>query len=348
MHRNRVQLALVALFCSLMACSSPVSAQAPRPFAFGEPVPVETYDNLNRAEGQASSIDLSQTVGKKSVILFYWIPGHPRSEMMFTAMEELVAAEGGKVALFGVLTDRKDLTLEKISKRIESKGYRSPVLHDKGFKLGAGLGVRTVPDISLIDSGGNLRLAGGASFKQVIEYGLNLKELIVRAGGSMEIGTYGRLPAYYPVEELRGESCPEFQAARLRDDVMQRSKSVIKKDKVNVLVFWSVDCGHCQKHMPVVNDYLKRKGDGINLVSIARIDNATMKTKTKEYTQFNGLVFETLIDTERNVSNLFYVTATPTMLVISPQGVVEDVLISGRDFESLLDSRKKQWLKPAS
>jgi thiol-disulfide isomerase/thioredoxin len=330
-----------------MACSSPVSAQAPRPFAFGEQVPTGTYDNLNHTEGQASTIDLSRSVGKKSVILFYWIPGHPRSEMMFTAVEELVAAEGGKVDLYGVLTDRKDLTLEMISKRIASKGYRSPVLHDKDFKLGAGLGVRTVPDISLIDRGGNLRLTGGASFKQVIEYGISLKDLIVRSGSTGEVGTYGRLPDYYPVEELRGESCPEFQAARLRDDVMQRSKSVLKKDKVNVLVFWSVDCGHCQKHMPVVNDYMKRKGDGVNLVSVARIDNATMKTKTKEYSQFNGLVFETLIDTKRSISNLFFVTATPTMLVISPEGVIEDVLISGRDFESLLDSRKKQWLKPA-
>ena len=134
----------------------------------------------------------------------------------------------------------------------------------------------------------------------------------------------------------------------MNDGVVERSKSLLKKDKVNVLVFWSVNCGHCQKHMPVINDYMKRKGSGVNMISIARIDNDAMKTKTREYTQLRGLVFPTVVDEQRTISEKFNVTATPTMLVISPQGVIEDVLISGREFEALLDSRKLQWLKPAS
>ena len=340
---NFKYLLILGLLLSF-ACSSQVEAQGSAKYEFGKPYPGGLFENLNPAEGQPAKINMATVLGKKPVILYYWVPGNPISETMFKDLEKVVAAQRGKVILIGVAIENPPtLTKQMISERIASLGIGSSVIHDTGYNVMRGLEVRTVPNVTIIDQDGILRLTAGASLKQQVEYGMTLKDAIVRVAEKGTIGTYRALPRYYAVEELKGESSPEFTAARLSDGVMQRSKSLFKDDEINVLLFWSVDCGHCKKHMPVVNDYMKSQGAGINLISAARVDNANMKTRTKEYAQFNKLIFPTVVDQDRSISKAYKVTATPTMVIISPDGTVEDVLVSGRDFEPVLERLKKKY-----
>ena len=58
--------------------------------------------NLNRAAGP-DKIDLSATIGKKPVILFYWIAGNPRADKLFQEVQALTEEIGAeKIKLYGM------------------------------------------------------------------------------------------------------------------------------------------------------------------------------------------------------------------------------------------------------
>ena len=72
---------------------------------------------------------------------------------------------------------------------------------------------------------------------------------------------------------------------------------MIKKDKVNVLIFWSVNCPHCRKELPAINAWLREHPESkLNVVSVAGIPDLATKSRTKEYCDLNKFVFPTLVD----------------------------------------------------
>ena len=106
---------------------------------------------------------------------------------------------------------------------------------------------------------------------------------------------------------------------------------MLSPEKLNVLIFWSVDCPHCRKTLPEINTWLKTNSEGVNVISAAMVPNDAVRTKTKEYCDLNGFVFPTLID-DAEISMLYQVTATPTILLIRPDGVIDSVLSPTADF----------------
>ena len=57
---------------------------------------------------------------------------------------------------------------------------------------------------------------------------------------------------------------------------------MIKEDHVNVLIFWSVNCQHCRRELPLINAWLKQNQDGLNVISAAGVPDAVTKTRTDE------------------------------------------------------------------
>ncbi len=344
-RRPPVVLPLALLLVLLALPTMPWAEQPQRvaPAAFGEVFPVAKLANLN-AEAGGPTIDLAAYVGKRPVVFCYWIAGHKGSEDMLQRLQALVEEYGSdKLALLGVVTERPGREAPQIIERIKELDLRVPVLNDEGFRIGQQLVVSSVPGISLLDADGQLRLTNGVSFKQTIEYNLDLEGVIRRAAKTGAIGTHGQLPRYYPVNELVGSKCPDFQAPDLQTGVVRRWHSMLDPEQVNVLVFWSVDCPHCKKTMPQINDWLKQNPGGINLVSAAKVTSDVMKTRTKEFCSVFEFDFPTLADDGRAVAEKFQVTATPTILVIRPDGVIDSVLIHG-SFSDLFEAKKKELL----
>ena len=103
---------------------------------------------------------------------------------------------------------------------------------------------------------------------------------------------------------------------------------MLVSDKVNVLVFWSVDCGHCRVSLPELNAWLKTHHEGFNVISAAGVNSEALKAKTREFCDLNGFVFPTLVDTDLQIAGMFRVTSTPTIVIIRPDGVIDSVLLS--------------------
>lgn len=313
------------------------------PVPFGRPFPPATFDNLNVEAGGPPRIDLGTVLGKKPVVLFYWIAGNPRADGLFVELQELADELGAdKLGLHGVVLQRPGREADVIKAKLRELSIKVPVLDDEGFRIGQQLRVQSVPNITIIDAEGILRLSNGALLTQDLEYNMTVETAIRRVAEKGSLGTYGYLARYYPVKELVGKKCPDFEAPLLSNGSVQSWYSMLSPDKINVLVFWSIDCPHCRKLLPEIVNWLKDHPEGVNVVSTAKVANEAMKTKTREFCTANGIPFPTLVDQDNHVAELFQVTSTPTTLVIRPDGVISSVLLSSiQDFGTAIEEAKR-------
>ena len=320
---------------------------AATPVLPGARFPAATFANLNAGTAGPDSIDLASFLGKKPVILYYWIATSQRSEEVFLELQELVDDLGDdRLSLFGVAVPRPSIGTDVIQERIKELGIRVPVLNDKGFQVGRQLNVSSVPNISLLDAEGRLQLTNGASLTQILGYKLDLGQAIRRLAETGDLLTYARLDPYYPVRELEGEMCPDFEAPLIETNVVQQWHGLLDDAKVNVLIFWSVDCPHCRKSLPEISKWLEQHPEDVNVVSCAHVNSVEAMTKTREFCESNELRFPTLVDNKAQVGNLYKVTTTPTIVIMRPDGVVDSTIISGySDFGTTIENKKRKLLK---
>lgn len=348
----------LSLLFVLTACAGPVTPAEEPPRASKEPsiahvapagpaevFPTYVYKDLNPSSGTGGRVNLADVVGKKPVLFLYWIPGNARAERMFEDIRKIVEAGGtNKTAFYGVVKPRPGMEEPQIAEKIQELKLQVPVLNDDEFRLGQQLSVRSVPSLAILDAQGHLRLANAANLKQVLEYNMDVEAALRRVVSKGTLGNYGILPRYFPVNELIGKKCPDFEAPMLSDGAVRKWSSVLDPKRMNVLVFWSVDCPHCKKSLPEINDWLKQHPQGVNLVAAASIPDDVTRTRTEEYCRLNSFVFPTFVDRGMQIGELYQVTSTPTILIIRPDGVVDSVLLGETDFASAFESKKKELL----
>lgn len=341
---RRVLLTLLVCALGAGATGAQKRSTAP-PVDFGERFPAGVYDNLNRQAGGPEKVDLAMLIGKKPVLLYYWIAGHPRADAMFESLQKMTQEIGAdRLALVGAAMPQPGRDAADIARRLAELGITAPVLGDEEFRVGAQLRVQSVPNITLLDAEGNLRLTNGASLTQVIGYEQTVGSAIRRVVEKGRLSTYGYLDRYFPVTELVGKKCPDFEAPLLGKSAVQKWSSMLHPEKLNVLIFWSVNCPHCRKSLPEISDWVKANPDGINVISAATIDSEVAKIKTKEYCDLQKFAFPTLVDDLR-ITELFQVTSTPTIVFIRPDGVVDSVMLSTvQDFGRKLEELKRKLL----
>lgn len=317
------------------------------PAIFGERFPAWTYTNANEGAAGGPKIDLATMLGKTPIVLYFWAPGTLRSDKILAEIQELVEKQGaGKVTLYAMVSPLAAADVASVKSKARELQVRVPVLWDEGFRLMQQLKIMTTPFVAVVDKAGILRLTNGVSLKQPLEYKMSLEDGIRRVAATGQIGTYGELPRYDPVTEFVGKKPPEFELAEANDGIPRRSTSLLSSDKLTVLIFWSIDCGHCLKFMPKFNGWLRDHPDGINVVSLAKANNDAMKTKTAEFAKFNGFLFPTLLDKDLSVAQLYQVTATPTILVLRPDGVLDSVMPAGEEnFDAFFGAKRKAILK---
>lgn len=339
--------AVLAAGVAVQAATPGSTAAGVDPVPFGEAFPPATFANLNAQAGGPAKIDLAGVLGKKPLVLFYWIAGNPRADEIFQGLQALAREIGpDRLVLYGVVLQRPGREADVIATKLRELGIEVPVLDDEGFRIGQQLRVQSVPNITILDAEGRLRLTNGAMLTQDLEYNMTVETAIRRVAEKGVLGTYGYLARYYPVKELVGKKCPEFEAPLLSNGSVQSWYSMLSPEKVNVLVFWSIDCPHCRKLLPEINQWVKEHPGAINVVSAAKVPNEATRIKTREFCEANGIAFPTLVDQDGvRAAELYNVTSTPTTLIIRPDGVVASVLLSSiQDFGKAMEEAKKDLL----
>jgi thiol-disulfide isomerase/thioredoxin len=343
-----VSAALYAQSGAKPGTSGPSGLASVPPVAFGAPFPAAKFENVNDVPGQPTTIDLATYLGKKPIVFVYWMANNPRSEKILLDTQAAVEKAGAdKIAFLPVAAPAFGSTdIGPLKARVSALKLKSPVLNDTGFRLLQELQVHAVPNISIIDGEGKLRMTNGGSLSQSLEYKMDVEGAIRRLATTGRMGTYGALATYYPVVELVGKKCPDFDAPLINDPGERSLSSMLAPDKVNVLIFWSVDCPHCKAALPKLNDWLKGHADGMNVISAARVTDDATKARTAEYCKISSFSFPTFVDKNMQIGAIYQVVSTPTVVVIRPDGVVDSVLLSSEtDLGAALEAKRRELLK---
>lgn len=342
-------LSLVLLTEAATPAAAPPSPASPaQPVAFGDRFPAGAFDNVNAGVGGPASINLGEVIGRKPVVLCMWSVGHHRSEQVFQELQALTQEIGPqKVALYGILPEGANKDRDAVRQKLQAMKIIVPVLVDSNYRFTYGLGVLRPPFVAVLDKEGMLRLGGGASLKQTLEYKMTLEDGIRRVANTGALGTYGMLRDYYPAVEMVGKKVPEFEITGL-DGKPRRWSGILDARKPTVLVFWAVTCPHCQKMLPHLNEWLKANPEDVNLVTVAAAPNETVRTKTQEFTTQQGFVFPVLVDPEMKLNDIFLIVSTPTMVIVRPDGVVDSVLtLLDQSFAKTLEAKSKELSRPS-
>lgn len=326
----------------------PASSVGATPVAFGDKFPAGAFENVNAGVGGPASINLGEVIGRKPIVLCMWSVGHHRSEQVFQELQGLTQEIGPqRIALYGILPEGSNKDRDAVRERLQGMKIVVPVLLDSSYRLTYGLGVLRPPFIAVLDKDGKLRLGGGASLRQTLEYKMTLEDGIRRVGATGALGTYGMLRDYYPAVEMVGKKVPDFETPGL-DGKPRKWSSILDARRPTVLVFWAVTCPHCRNMLPHLNDWLKANPQDVNVVTVAAAPNDTLRTKTQEFSAQQGFVFPILVDSEMKLNDLFLIVSTPTMVIVRPDGVVDSVMtLVDQDFAKTLEAKSKELSKPS-
>lgn len=133
-----------------------------------------------------------------------------------------------------------------------------------------------------------------------------------------------------------GFYAPDFTVADDESDPVALSDF---EGQAVLLNFWASWCKPCQAEMPAIQHMHDKYGkDGLVILAV-NVTNQDSISNAKAFLHDNNLSFDTLFDTKGTASDLYRVQALPTTFFITPDGIINEVVIGGPMSEALLETR---------
>ena len=85
------------------------------------------------------------------------------------------------------------------------------------------------------------------------------------------------------------------------------------------ILFFSADCPHCQREIPIFNEAMKRFGSDVEFVAIALND----QQKTRAFVQTNDIKARVIVDEKGLVGKVFGISELPALFLVSDEQKVE-------------------------
>lgn len=104
------------------------------------------------------------------------------------------------------------------------------------------------------------------------------------------------------------------------------SLNQLSKDKVALIVYWSVSCPHCRAEIPGILSLARRLEGNPLVVLFVNTDGKAMAPAVEAFAQQEGIPAPWLQDLGPDdampLADAYDLIATPAVLVINPQGVL--------------------------
>jgi peroxiredoxin len=136
-----------------------------------------------------------------------------------------------------------------------------------------------------------------------------------------------------------GDFAPDFSLVDLNGKSHQLTEY---RGQGVFLNFWGTWCAPCKKEMPAMGrQYQVYKDQGVHVLAV---NVAESDFKVRTFADQYGMVFPTLIDTNRSVMQAYNVKPLPTTLLITPDGKIAKI-ITGEMSENEIKDYMEQ-IKP--
>ena len=150
---------------------------------------------------------------------------------------------------------------------------------------------------------------------------------------------YALLPQEQPVLDMKlkmlAKTVPGMPASEVTgtdtSNQLLKLSSIIKKNKLTLLIFWGSDCPHCRAAMPeFIKIYEQYHARGLEIFGVSLEQN---KVKWKQFVTEKKLSWTNVALTEHEFSpNDYFLQFTPTLALINQDGIILHRFLSIADF----------------
>jgi peroxiredoxin len=327
--------AFVLAFAFLLTVAGPAQAQGVPDL--GARVDSFTTTMLRHAppfRAEPSPYDLSEVLGKKTVVFYYWMPSYTGSVNELVELNKFARSlKGNNLTIITASRARNQDEINAVRGVIESKGITLPVILDD-MSLMMRLGVTNVPRYVVVDKTKKIAINDVSGIEQKLKSGERLSKLVVAASKAGDVPVV-KGAGDAAIFQLIGDPVPQFELADMQGKNVNTASYTGKKPYV--LVFWSALCPHCQKELPKLKTYLEKNKGKFDILSVTRYSNDAHKTATVNFVKDKKIGFPVLVD-EAGVNDRFAVTGLPTWVLVDAAGKVQHVEVGANpQLESILD-----------
>lgn len=117
-----------------------------------------------------------------------------------------------------------------------------------------------------------------------------------------------------------GELAPDFELETLDGDHVQLSDYRGKKVLLN---FWATWCGPCRQEMPAMQDFYEEFGDDIEILAVNVTSSEKSIDDVQDFIDEFEFTYQTLLDTDMDVSNIYMAVGLPTTYFIGTDGIIQ-------------------------
>lgn len=134
----------------------------------------------------------------------------------------------------------------------------------------------------------------------------------------------------------KGFFAPEISLTSLNGEIINLSDF---KGQVVLVNIWASWCTPCKAEMPAIQAmYEKYKADGFVVLAV-NATNSDNINNVEIFVKNQNLTFPILLDKQGEISTTYQVQALPSSFFITPDGIINEVVIGGPMAEALLESR---------
>lgn len=138
-----------------------------------------------------------------------------------------------------------------------------------------------------------------------------------------------------PANQMVGRPGPNFGLKEVHGGEVLKLSDY--QGKVVLMDFWATWCPPCRKQMPALQQLAAdpELAEHVHILSINTDDEDGMREElVRTFLQRNALTMTTLLD-DGSASSLYRVSRIPTLVVLRPDGVVDQVSVGVHDVASL-------------
>lgn len=285
----------------------------------------------------------TQVVGSRPFVLLYVLPGDPASETELQALDKAAVTWNNKLPCFGVVRVRNHSMLAYIKRRLRKLQIQIPILLDWRGVIAYAMLAKKLPSYTAINPQGNLRIAHASSLTEYVMPRHSLLQLLQQLAQGQQIPNV-RAPGYSPNPyQLIGQRIsfpphnpppvPQKQHATTRPHSQQPtasshaspSPSSVTTKHPTLLLFWSIQCTHCQQIIPQVEKYYRQHKTGWSLQSVVWTPTHSDQQKLQAFTRQHALTMPILPISSVRVLQAFHIQSFPTFVMVDKTHTVQAV-----------------------
>jgi peroxiredoxin len=277
------------------------AAQAPRGIAsIGKDAPVIELNNLD-----GEPVKLADFAGHPTAVLF-WNPGCGFCQRMLDDLKSWEASPPADAPKLLVISTGE-------AERNREQGLKSPVVIDSGFSVGRAFGASGTPSAVLVGADGKIASGLAVGGPTVLSLLRNEAPQLLDASAAAddEAQDEGGLKV--------GAKAPKVQLPDLEGKQVDLEEI---RNGTTALLFWNPGCGFCQRMLPDIKKWEKRKPKGAPQLVL-------VSTGSAEANKAHGLDSTILLDQSFRIGEAFGASGTPSAVVIDADGNIASSLAVG-------------------